>query len=489
MKIIGNYRRIRKGKKYMSKKQAMNPYLPLWEYVPDGEPRVFGDRLYVYGSHDEAGAEQFCVGDYVVWSTPIEDLGDWRCEGISYSYEQAGADIDEAGNLAAPDCVMGADGRYYLYYNRGARMSCEVAVSDEPQGPFTYYGNVTFSDGSEPKAKLFDPGVLVDDDGRIYLYTGFVPTPESPWINVAGRYSLAFELEKDMKTIKQGPFELLPGCLASKGTEYEGHGFYEASSPRKINGRYYMVYSSEVSHNLCYAVSDKPMSDYHYGGILISNGDFGYKGNELPKMPYGNTHGGLVEIGNQWYIFYHRQTHGIECCRQGCAEKINLNADGTFSQVEMTSCGLNDGPLEGLGTYSAAYACNIIHESIGKERYSIRKIVRGTQPHIFEEKIDDYKEHNIQYIANMQNKTIAGFKYFHLGKAKNISLEVSTIKKCRMNVYIDEECTEEIASISIGKTTGWKSFKGKFNGPEGIYPLYFQLVGEAFIDWKSFTLQ
>ena len=63
MKIIGNYRRIRKGKKYMSKKQAMNPYLPLWEYVPDGEPRVFGDRLYVYGSHDEAGAEQFCVGD------------------------------------------------------------------------------------------------------------------------------------------------------------------------------------------------------------------------------------------------------------------------------------------------------------------------------------------------------------------------------------------------------------------------------------------
>ena len=52
LKIIGNYRRIRKGKKYMSKKQAMNPYLPLWEYVPDGEPRVFGDRLYVYGSHD-----------------------------------------------------------------------------------------------------------------------------------------------------------------------------------------------------------------------------------------------------------------------------------------------------------------------------------------------------------------------------------------------------------------------------------------------------
>ena len=34
------------------KKQAFNPYLPSWEYIPDGEPYVFGDRVYIYGSHD-----------------------------------------------------------------------------------------------------------------------------------------------------------------------------------------------------------------------------------------------------------------------------------------------------------------------------------------------------------------------------------------------------------------------------------------------------
>ena len=33
-------------------RQVTNPYLPSWEYVPDGEPYVFGDRVYVYGSHD-----------------------------------------------------------------------------------------------------------------------------------------------------------------------------------------------------------------------------------------------------------------------------------------------------------------------------------------------------------------------------------------------------------------------------------------------------
>ena len=38
---------------------AQNPYLPLWEHLPDGEPRVFEDpdnpgkmRAYIIGSHD-----------------------------------------------------------------------------------------------------------------------------------------------------------------------------------------------------------------------------------------------------------------------------------------------------------------------------------------------------------------------------------------------------------------------------------------------------
>lgn len=30
------------------KSQVFNPYLPSWEYVPDGEPHEFGDRVYVF---------------------------------------------------------------------------------------------------------------------------------------------------------------------------------------------------------------------------------------------------------------------------------------------------------------------------------------------------------------------------------------------------------------------------------------------------------
>ena len=56
------------------KKQAFNPYLPSWEYVPDGEPHLFGDRVCVYGSRDRFGVPMFCVNDYVAWSAAADDF-------------------------------------------------------------------------------------------------------------------------------------------------------------------------------------------------------------------------------------------------------------------------------------------------------------------------------------------------------------------------------------------------------------------------------
>ena len=55
----------------------MNPLFPLNEYVPDGEPHVFGDRVYLYGSHDEEGGTRFCVRDYTVWSASVNNLSEW----------------------------------------------------------------------------------------------------------------------------------------------------------------------------------------------------------------------------------------------------------------------------------------------------------------------------------------------------------------------------------------------------------------------------
>ena len=70
------------------KNKGVNPILPLDTYVPDGEPHVFGDRVYLYGSHDAEGGDCFCLLDYECWSAPIDDLSDWRCEGTIYRAEQ-----------------------------------------------------------------------------------------------------------------------------------------------------------------------------------------------------------------------------------------------------------------------------------------------------------------------------------------------------------------------------------------------------------------
>ena len=100
----------------MEERQAFNPYLPSWEYLPDGEPRLFGDRVYVYGSHDRFNGRIFCMNDYVCWSAPANDLSDWRCEGVIYRRNQDPKNPLGLRLLFAPDVVQGTDGRYYLYY-------------------------------------------------------------------------------------------------------------------------------------------------------------------------------------------------------------------------------------------------------------------------------------------------------------------------------------------------------------------------------------
>ncbi len=87
---------------FMPNTLAVNSYMKLWEHVPDAEPHVFGDRVYVYGSHD-VFETRMCGPNYVVWSAPVDDLTNWKYEGISF-------DGGESGYLLAPDVCQGPDG-------------------------------------------------------------------------------------------------------------------------------------------------------------------------------------------------------------------------------------------------------------------------------------------------------------------------------------------------------------------------------------------
>ena len=158
--------------------QVYNPFLPLEEYIPDGEPHVFGDRVYLFGSHDKEGGETFCMLDYTVYSAPVSDLAHWRREGVIY---HAGQDPDYECRhyMYAPDVVQGNDGRFYLYYcmsgdygQGGYWGPIQVAVCDSPAGSYEYLGYVRNPDGTPYNEHIcFDPAVL-NDNGRIYLYSG-----------------------------------------------------------------------------------------------------------------------------------------------------------------------------------------------------------------------------------------------------------------------------------------------------------------------------
>ncbi len=482
------------------KKQVFNPYLPNYEYLPDGEPRVFGNRLYIYGSHDRFGADYYCLNDYVTYSAPLNDLSDWRYEGVIYRKTQDPFNAEGKFSMFAPDVVQGPDGRYYLYYGMDFYSRISVAVADRPVGPFEFYGNVKHVDGelygSDPICDpfQFDPAVLVDDDNRVYLYTGFGPGREvvenvkkMMGITLGDTGNYVVELDQDMLTIKTEPKQVIPNQWDSEGTGFEGHEFYEASSIRKFNGKYYFIYSSVLSHELAFAMSDKPTEGYVYGGSLHSNADLGVNGNQVAQAYWGNNHGSIVDINGIYYIFGHRQTNYSEFSRQGIAEVIQMNEKGLFEQAELTSCGLNGGPLRGLGTYSAAIACNLIGPKGAMKSVEVNsEALKAIHPCLTQFEEDNEKRES-QYIHNLCDSAIVGYKYFEFSSPKCLSVEV----RGDANGYFSfstERFGKEVARIEVSNSSEWVILKTNFLVDlQGQKALYVTYKGQGSIDFKSIT--
>lgn len=393
-----------------------NPYLPNWEYIPDGEPRVFGSRVYIYGSHDAAGSDKFCDYRLKVWSAPIDNLNHWTCHGTAF---RTRADRDHEsdtswtnGELYAPD-VIEKDGKYYLYayifYTKGC-----VAVSDKPEGPFRLISQYKVPDKSAQILKdgvFVDPGVLVDDDGRVYIYWGY-----------QGSYMA--ELNSD------NMYEILDNTLIPDiiplDTPYK---FFEACSPRKIGDTYYLIYSPQNGSRLSYATAQSPTGPFHYRGVIIDNGI---------DYPGGNNHGSICNINGQWYIFYHRMTNATIMSRRACVEQINILPDGTIMQVEMTSLGFE----EALSPYEITPA-------------EIACVLKGgcfiTEKSVF-----------TRVITNITNGCIIGYKYFHFGEDYDSSTMefYANIKgmgcNAKIRIFIDEyySCGVEIGCCEVGPDDG-----------------------------------
>lgn len=388
-----------------------NPYLPNWEYIPDGEPRVFGDRIYVYGSHDRKDSIDFCDYKLKVWSAPVSDPTKWVCHGDifrSRDGHDSPSDVDWTDELLfAPD-VVERGGKYYLYAYIVNAKGC-VAVADRPEGPFRLLSRYEYDIPNHyDNGTFIDPGVLVDDDGRVYIYCGY-----------QGSY---------MCELKDNMYEAVPGSYKLDIIPTaEPHCFFEACSPRKINGTYYLIYSPQRGSCLDYATSDSPTGPFTYRGTIIDNGiDF----------PGGNDHGSVCCINGQWYIFYHRMTNGTIMSRRGCVERIEILPDGTIPQVEMTSLGFE----ESLNPYDFTQADTAC-------------VLKGgcyiTETSVFE-----------RPIVNVTDGCVMGWKYFDFGedfasKTMQIRLKLrGTGSRGRVHVRLDSEDGEELGTVDFAEDSG-----------------------------------
>lgn len=482
------------------KRQCFNPYLPSWEYIPDAEPRLFDGRVYIYGSHDRFGSKEYCVNDYVSWSAPEDDLSDWRYEGIIFRKDQTPWNTK---NLLyyAPDVVQGTDGKYYLFYSVQNSSIASVAVCDTPAGKFEYLGDVHFPDGrvygSNPEDWfLFDPAVLVDDDGRIYLYAGSgQPSNGNFGHEIKGLFVM--ELSSDMLTIIGEPTIILPADFNPKRPNY-----WEGPSIRHIGKWYYLVYPATDITGLNYAMSLFPDKGFIHKGPIHSSSDIGLNGRKLMNAAYpmGNSHGGMVCVKGQWYIFDHRRT-GETTNRQPVAERIEIKEDGSISMVESTSCGLNEGPLRGIGTYPAYIACCLKSSGI----FGLHNPMGG--PYItqdgpdYEPKEPTDGEVNVDTEANapkaricgIKNGFVVGYKYFDLTETKHIT--ITARGGDGIMEILGSEDGQSVGEIRIshhwnnmGTDLNTAKLSQKAGCPVGRCPLYLRYKGSGNVELLQFTL-
>lgn len=497
---------------------AANPYLPLWEHIPDGEPYVFEDpdnpgkhRVYIYGSHDSSRTS-YCGRELVVWSASPDSLDRWRYDGVIFDSrtDSQGRLLNEDGSgdvLFAPDVAVrvSADGckEYFLYPNNQAwGRTSMVAHSSRPDGPFEV---INWSE-ENPSRTIgiigFDPAVFVDDDGRVYGYWGF-------------KRSYAAELDSStMATLRPGT-EIVTDLVSPADGDGDGR-FFEASSIRRIADKYVFVYSRitrdgeyglpSSNYTLAYAYSDYPLGPYTYGGTIIDarGRDKDTDGKVMvTATPNGNTHGGLARIGDRWWVFYHRQSGIDEYARQAMVSPVEIAVESgkggrvVITKAEYTSEGFEFEGLDPLRRYPAAIASHFTGPEPAIQKYPR---VNYTGPYIRPAYIDDHavadpygEDININEVVNLTDGSILGYKYFNFSRlngAGKVTLELDLIPgrvSGAIDVYVTAPWRDgaqpagriEITPTGSDKAVRMSAVLNGISDLDGKHPLYLVISTPA----------
>lgn len=426
---------------------AQNP-LVRDQFTADPTARVFGDKVYVFPSHDILATEDrgrmgwFCMEDYHVFSS--ENLTDWEDHGVIVTQNKVPWVKPDSYSMWAPDCIE-KDGKYYFYFpstakellNNGRGFTIGVAIADKPEGPYI------------PEAlpvkgvKGIDPNVFIDKDGQAYMY----------WsqgnIYVAKLKDNMVELDSEVITIDN---------LPTKGLK-EGPFVFER------NGVYYLTYPhvENKTERLEYAVSDNPLGPFKVTGVIMD---------ESPTGCWTN-HQSIINLKKQWYLFYHHNDYSpnFDKARSIRADKLFFNSDGTIQKVTPT--------LRGIGISKAT-------NKIEVDRYS--KLSDEGASIAFIDTTNTFK--GWKTVLNKQNAWLQ-YNDVDFGKkaSKYVKAKVKSSKGGVVLVTTESVSGKTVAKITIPKSEDWTEITTKIKKKsKGIKNLFIQSKTDnpIEIDWITF---
>jgi arabinoxylan arabinofuranohydrolase len=421
--------------------QAQNPIVQT-TYTADAASLVYNNRFYIYAGRDQASptGNWFSMHEWRIYSSI--DMVNWTDHGPKLKV----TDFKWSnGDAWASQCVY-HKGKFYWYVSTSHKekkgKAIGVAVSDSPTGPFVdAKGSAIITTDMTPNQGDFDdidPTVFVDDDGQAYMY----------WGNGKCKY---VKLNDDMISF-------------SGEIQYANvPKFGEAPWLHKVNGKYYLSYSSSLPSTIEYCTGNSPIGPWDYQGRILN-----------PVDNCQTSHQAITEFKGKWYFVYHNGTlpGGNSFHRSVCVEEFSLNSDGTIPLLTTTKEGVKTSvgkfnPIERVEAETMAWSEGLVAADDKNVGVYISNINHGDYIKIRDV---DFGKGTKKFVAQVASSSTGSIE-IRLG-----GIDGKLMGVCEVN--------------STGGFDKWSTKKAKVKTIKGIHDLYLVFKGGEGellnFDWWKF---
>lgn len=388
-----------------------------------------------------------------------EDMVNWTDYGAMEVAGKDGAAKWAANSWAPCAAHKTVDGKevFYLFFANGGNGIC-VLTSDSPTGPWTDPLGEPLITRNVPNCEdvvwLFDPAILIDDDGTGYLYFGG-GIPDDKFANPGT--ARVVKLSEDLLS--------LDGEVIKIDVPY----LFEDSGINKIDGKYYYSYCSNFSTDgnslglhegaIQYMVSENPLGPFEYVGELFENPGVFFGLN-------GNNHHAVFEFKGELYLVYHART----------VEKA-MGLTGNYRSTHIDKVSFENGKfLPVTGTYEGVEQIKSfnpykgVQASTMSDNGGITVVRTGSRIYAEAEAGDWIKVSDVDFKS----------------ATKSITINVKSEGKTYIKVCVGNKESEEACYIEIPDTNGkYVDIETETDIFSGVQDLFFVFAGNvSFSSWS-----